>query len=941
MYRIEYPGFFEQMLILDKGIRSAVDGLVSDFNEWFSISKMPFFQDYTDHGIEHLNLVLETTYELMAPESKKLFTTEDTAILIIGILLHDSAMHLSEAGFFELIKGSASTRCVTDFDSTSWPDLWESFLYRAKRWDSVKLVNIFGGDEKGHPIALVLDPFDRYSNLTEADRKLIGEFIRLHHPRMAHEFALFGIPGAAGNHIQLSEKLPKYMLDISGLIARSHGLPIRRCLLYLNGKYHKREYCRIHVIFIIILLRISDFIQIQANRAPSMTFRYKNIFSKASQIEFKTHNSVQNITQTHDDPESLEIQAVPPDVHIFLRLKEWLEGIQSELDSSWAILGEVYASNVKLQGFGITLRRVRSNLDDQNEFAADVDYVPKRIEFTVKRPDMLKLLIRPLYGNRPEVGIRELLQNAVDAVRERDVFLKSNQINDIKTYGQINDIEIWIRDPGENGHALLTITDKGIGMTEEIISNYFLKAGASYRQSQVWQEIYEDPAARLKSNVLRSGRFGVGVLAAFLLGNEVTVETRHISKDIGYSFTTQLNPQAINIKVVSSLPSGTKISIMISNETYERLKNEKSSWNWFCFPVPTIARYFSNEKKNIGNNLLRLNQNALWREIDHPNYRKIYWTYDRSPGLSVNGLRVRKEKLFPRKMIPKLQYSHNGRRGLILHSPNLSILDSDGILPINLQRNDLTEQVPDFTKNVRESVLKDILSFYWLHAPSSFSASLFSQMPCHPAYRHNSGATLLTQEGLVFADEIFSKKDTFSILVLPDGYGDKDRYPSSSDIRHDFFNTSCLEIPGFVRQLGYGWTRYTDSPLAYFEELNVELIGSRGFCSTYCFDEFINKGTTHLESCVVTPYKNFVEITYGKCPQSLIKNRSMFDKREEGFENSNDCFRMVEYFLKISNPQVPIFTQLLMEYCSTSVIPFRENRPMIESLSDYINLHQQ
>jgi hypothetical protein len=41
----------------------------------------------------------------------------------------------------------------------------------------------------------VRDPFPHYSNLAESDRKLIGEFIRRHHPRLAHEFAVFGVPG--------------------------------------------------------------------------------------------------------------------------------------------------------------------------------------------------------------------------------------------------------------------------------------------------------------------------------------------------------------------------------------------------------------------------------------------------------------------------------------------------------------------------------------------------------------------------------------------------------------------------------------------------------------------------------------------------------------------------------------------------------------------------
>jgi hypothetical protein len=55
------------------------------------------------------------------------------------------------------------------------------------------------------------------------DRVLIGEFIRRHHARLAHEIALVGVPGPTGNAIQLNA-LPPDLADLAGLIARSHGL---------------------------------------------------------------------------------------------------------------------------------------------------------------------------------------------------------------------------------------------------------------------------------------------------------------------------------------------------------------------------------------------------------------------------------------------------------------------------------------------------------------------------------------------------------------------------------------------------------------------------------------------------------------------------------------------------------------------------------------------
>jgi hypothetical protein len=44
--------------------------------------------------------------------------------------------------------------------------------------------------------------------------------------------------------------------------------------------------------------------------------------------------------------------------------------------------------------------------------------IPEKIAFEAANADLLKLLVAPLYGNDPSIGVRELIQNAIDAVRE-------------------------------------------------------------------------------------------------------------------------------------------------------------------------------------------------------------------------------------------------------------------------------------------------------------------------------------------------------------------------------------------------------------------------------------------------------------------------------------------------------------------------------------------
>jgi hypothetical protein len=117
------------------------------------------------------------------------------------------------------------------------------------------------------------------------------------------------------------------------------------------------------------------------------------------------------------------------------------------LDRSWAILGEVYGlqGHNGLNKLGLKIRRVKSNIDDTQEFAQTVTYFPAKVAFEAANADLLKLLVAPLYSNDPGIGIRELIQNAVDAVREfEDSALRHPELALVDRYKQDSDIVLQI-----------------------------------------------------------------------------------------------------------------------------------------------------------------------------------------------------------------------------------------------------------------------------------------------------------------------------------------------------------------------------------------------------------------------------------------------------------------------------------------------------------------
>ncbi len=549
-----------------------------------------------------------------------------------------------------------------------WSSLWDEFLAEAKRWDDHKLIELFGADEIGTPHALVSDPLDHYDNLTESDRKLIGEFIRRNHAELACHFAILGFPGSNGHLIQFTN-FDSELKKLAGSVARSHGYPLRKCVQLLDKmQLNRLEHDDVHAVFLMGVLRVADFLELGTDRAPLIAFTYKEFKSPISGKEWRTNQLFRKISWANPDTESIYIPATPKDICSFLELKKWLTAIQSELDLTWAVLGEVYGAHPRFSHFGLTIRRVRSNVtDDPDGFAKIESFVPMRVELSVSGPDILKLFIAPLYGERPEIGIRELVQNSVDAVRERLEYAKNHpQASAPKPPEQTSDVIVWLDDPDENGSSLLTVSDNGIGMTEETVANYFLKAGASFRRSIAWKKEFESGVgeAAFKSRVLRSGRFGIGVLAAFLLGDEIEVLTRHVTSDRGIQFSMRLDivpPAAelapIQLNYESDMPVGTTIKIKVTKVKEDpqgimgtNIFTSSDLWDWYCLKSPSVTRFQGRDKRVLKQSTMLPGEEEDfgrgWHSIPSSDYRTVHMLVPGmpriyAPDLTCNGIKVK------------------------------------------------------------------------------------------------------------------------------------------------------------------------------------------------------------------------------------------------------------------------------------------------------------
>jgi Histidine kinase-, DNA gyrase B-, and HSP90-like ATPase len=749
---LHYPKFFQEKLGQAPKTRAELDSTIALIADVLQVSKLPFFPDYTDHGYEHLSKVIEIAAKLIPETAHAICTPEDTAVLIFSILLHDLALHLSEAGFLSLLK-SPDPETSNAMNSAGWSASWEDFLSVARHWDDRKLVELFGADESGAPLALIRNPLEHYENLTESDRKLIGEFIRQHHAQMAYEFAVAGFPGPDGQRIEFGA-FDTEVRQIAGIVARSHGYALRHGIRELEERQiSKLEQDNIHPIFLMGILRVADFLELGADRAPLIAFRYKELKSLTSKNEWQLNQAFRKISWSNPDAESIHIPAKPKDIQSFLELKRWLQAIQAELDLTWAVMGEIYGSQAKYSRFGLTIRRVRSNItDDLAAFANLSSFVPRRVELGVAGPDILKLFIEPLYGERPEIGIRELMQNAIDAVRERREFEKHHpDLADLPRATHEGDIEVWLDDPDENGVSTLTVSDKGIGMTEEVIAEYFLKAGASFRRSIAWKKEFEvgteaSSKPKIKSHILRSGRFGIGVLAAFLLGDRIEVATRHITnaRGIRFSLHLDLQPAALEMKPIQldydeKLAVGTVIKVSVTKLKPGTKHIDESDifssshlWDWYCLEEPSVIRLRGKNKTKLEQSVTVPAEGATlpagWHLLPLAQYRAVHALVHGASvsypgGLVCNGIGIRGAPVgvFSTTNILVASNPSTGSfpydQVLTLHTPGFSVFDPDGVLPLNLQRTGLTGWQSDFVEAAFAAQARASLALFMLSAP--------------------------------------------------------------------------------------------------------------------------------------------------------------------------------------------------------------------------------
>ena len=170
-------------------------------------------------------------------------------------------------------------------------------------------------------------------------------------------------------------------------------------------------------------------------------------------------------------------------------------------------------------------------------------------QFKAESKRLLDLMINSIYTNK-EIFMRELISNASDAIDK----LHYLSLTDSKV--KPGNFEIRIEADKEN--RTLTISDNGIGMTEEELENNLgtiAKSGSlAFKQENENQ-----------TDVDIIGQFGVGFYSAFMVSKKIEVKSRAYSSDKAYLWSSS-GEDGYTISSTNKDTCGTVITLYLKDD---------------------------------------------------------------------------------------------------------------------------------------------------------------------------------------------------------------------------------------------------------------------------------------------------------------------------------------------------------------------------------------
>ena len=343
-------------------------------------------------------------------------------------------------------------------------------------------------------------------------------------------------------------------------------------------------------------------------------------------------------------------------------------------------------------------------------------------------------MIHSLYSNK-EIFLRELISNAADATDK----LRFEALNNAALLENDGDLQITVT--CDTAAKTITITDNGIGMSrDEVIENLgtIAKSGT--------KAFFEQLSGDAKKDANLIGQFGVGFYSAFIVADEVAVETRRAGSTANEAVRwVSKGDGEFSIENIDMPERGTKITLhikeddadLLSDWTLRRIVTTYSDHISVPILMKKAPEYDDEGNITHSDELEAVNQaQALWtrnkNDISDEQYQEFYKhiSHDFNDALAWTHFRVEGKHeytglMYVPKNAPFDMYDREPKGGVKLYVKRVFIMDDvqklmpmylrfiKGIidtndLPLNVSR-EILQQSRDLDQ-IRAGAVKKILS---------------------------------------------------------------------------------------------------------------------------------------------------------------------------------------------------------------------------------------
>ena len=335
------------------------------------------------------------------------------------------------------------------------------------------------------------------------------------------------------------------------------------------------------------------------------------------------------------------------------------------------------------------------------------------LSFQAEVKQLLQLMIHSLYSNK-EIAVRELISNASDAADKlRFEALKKNDL-----YEKDSELKIWV--DFDKDKKTVTISDNGIGMSrDDIIKNIGTIAKSGTKE--FLKKLSGDQAK--DANLI--GQFGVGFYSAFIIAEEVTLESRKAGSKTGSRWVSKGDGE-FSLESIDKKSRGTSVILTLKKDAEEfldeyRLKEIIKKYSDHI-TLPIVMKKFDfKDGKSIRTDEDEVvnDASAIWarnkKDIKQKEYEEFYknLTYDQEPPLSVFHNRVEGNQeyvslLFIPSKAPFDLYDRDKAQGVKLYAKRIFIMEAnEKLIPQYLRFMKGVIDSSDLPLNVSREILQD------------------------------------------------------------------------------------------------------------------------------------------------------------------------------------------------------------------------------------------